>query len=346
MRRGLVVLFAATIFTGLTLLTVSWSGQETPTDKYHDTRERLATTLTFEWNVQIFDRITAERVEEINKQAPPELYVDPVAAANKTYIREGQFIIRRQPEATHIESLVQPFMIQNVNLDIRDRRSFYFLEDAILAFMYDPFRPSELARVDLVRLDNSIELADLNRFYVMLVIDTINTNALPFLMGTSPFRLLSASPQDWRLKRVSPEEWVFELQEDRLSKKAKATIHLDRRYGDAPSLIKIEDGRRSYTLRARKFRRVEGVWFPSEFEEEVKDNISPPQFAVYTLLNVYETKEKTIEVPAIPAGTLTYVHQLKPESVGKTSLGEETRWSDDLLPAKRAPRGEASSSGQ
>ncbi|GIV09621.1 MAG: hypothetical protein KatS3mg019_1712 [Fimbriimonadales bacterium] len=119
---------------------------------------------------------------------------------------------------------------------------------------------------------------------------------LVFLGGVSPLRLRGSSPQEWRLSESTPEEWGFERIKS-TEGMPQIKVHLDRRYQDAPSRIEIiyRDGA-TYTWRTLKYKRIQGMWFPSEveFAYEMMSERGRDRF---TLVRAVRTKEVNIDIP-------------------------------------------------
>jgi hypothetical protein len=163
---------------------------------------------------------------------------------------------------------------------------------------------------------------------------TLGAELMVFLAGISPFRLRGTTPEQWQLKTVSPEEWVFVLhpQENPKEAEPEIEIRLNRRYQDAPARLQIRhaDGE-TRTWQTSKYKLINGVWFPSEVEYIASSRHQTSRMQ-YTLLRTTRTRSLRIE---IPDGITVYDYRKLGDGAWRYGGDyEETAWKAELLEEK------------
>ena len=163
---------------------------------------------------------------------------------------------------------------------------------------------------------------------------TLGAELMVFLAGISPFRLGGSTPEQWRLKAVSPEEWVFVLhpRENPNGTEPEMEIHLNRRYQDAPARLEIRYANgETRTWQTLKYQLINGVWFPSEVEYTASSQHQKSRVQ-YTLLRTTRTRSLRIE---IPEGITAYDYRQLGDGAWRYQGDyEETTWKADLLGEK------------
>lgn len=272
---------------------------------YYDARERLAATLTFEWSESGWAHVPARATDA----AFARLYVQAEQAGEAntsigTFVTlsvpevdiftevSGYYIIERVPERLRLRIFGQAINLEQARNPQAENSAYhedlYFQGNTVTAVSYG----EDGAVV-------SVELAESGEKDVLGLGSPSGTDdpcMLMFLGGVSPLRLMGSSPPQWRLSSVTPEEWVFERINES-EEMPKVRVHFDRRYQDAPSRLEIAypDGD-TRTWRTLKYKRILGMWFPSEVERVCRGGYGQEQVK-YTLVRAFRTKEVRLEIP-------------------------------------------------
>ncbi len=155
--------------------------------------------------------------------------------------------------------------------------------------------------------------------------------------------LEGAELEQWHLKSASPEKWVFTLKRAEGEEKPAIEVELDRRYQDAPARVEVRYSNGDKRVwRVLKYKRVEGVWFPSEVEW-VSNTRFGSGWGKYILVRSERTKSVEFEIPeGLPVTDVRGVSDSEWESfqIGNmviTVPPDKTRqtWKPDLLEEKR-----------
>lgn len=291
--------------------------KQSPSRTYYDARERLAATLTFEWVASSQVHIPSHFISQWNQINLRQLEIYRIQAkasgeleasveesiktlAEKVLLPEvdiftednDYYLIERTPERLRFRMSRQSINLEKARNPQAENHTYhvdiYFQGNTVVTVHYD---------------DNgtvsSVELAESGEKDALGLGSPSGTGdpcMLVFLGGVSPLRLGGSSPPQWRLVASTPEEWVFErINESKEMPRVK--VHLDRRYQDAPSRLEIVyPAGVTYIWRTLKYKRVQGMWFPSEVECVVESNEERVR-EKYTLMRVFKTKEVNIDIP-------------------------------------------------
>jgi hypothetical protein len=236
---------------------------------YLDTRERVAASLTFEWVsdkvvtpslefVQRQNEITRRQIERLNIPPDQVKFIDE-SIANQPFFLSDYYIIKRTSQRTLVRCLIQMLSFPEARV-VQHQTDTYFLGDTIAEVTYG-------SEGDIMSVNLS-KVVEKDVWGVGTPMGSVSPADLFFFAGISPLRLAGGAIDRWRLRSVTPETWVFVLaQQEGEEYQPEIEIHLDRRYQDAPARLEIRypDGE-IQMWRTLKYKRIEGVWFPSEVE--------------------------------------------------------------------------------
>jgi hypothetical protein len=265
---------------------------------YLDTRERVAASLTFEWVsdkvvtpslefVQRQNEITRRQIERLNIPPDQVKFIDE-SIANQPFFLSDYYIIKRTSQRTLVRCLVQMLSFPEARV-VQHQTDTYFLGDTIAEVTYG-------SEGDIMSVDLS-KVVEKDVWGVGTPMGSVSPAHLIFFAGISPLRLAGGAIDRWRLRSVTPETWVFVLaQQEGEEYQPEIEIHLDRRYQDAPARLEIRypDGE-IQMWRTLKYKRIEGVWFPSEVEYST--NSAYNVRSRYTLVRTERTKSVELEIP-------------------------------------------------
>jgi hypothetical protein len=270
----------------------------TEQEKPHNRQERTIRSLTLEWMSVTHRRISLEFIQEVNlrrlsisKQLGVELpLLNPEVSAAKPVELISYYTLRNTPRASEFVCTFQRLSVVGTEPTpglTNYERVFVFRQTSgttiLIRLCYNS--EGQIVRGDFTELPR--EKGYTTPSLGLLV--PISSTAFVFLNGVSPFRLFDTTPEEWRLKSVSEDEWVFELQQT--NRRLQVRVCLSRHHHDAPSRLEIEhpDGHVE-RWRTLKFQNIEGTWFPSEVEFEVTDSMGHIK-SIYTLLGAKRTME-------------------------------------------------------
>jgi hypothetical protein len=172
---------------------------------------------------------------------------------------------------------------------VQHQTDTYFLGDTIAEVTYG-------SEGDIMSVNLS-KVVEKDVWGVGTPMGSVSAASLIFFAGISPLRLAGGAIDRWRLRSVTPETWVFVLaQQEGEEYQPEIEIHLDRRYQDAPARLEIRyPGGEIQMWRTLKYKRIEGVWFPSEVEYST--NSAYNVRSRYTLVRTERTKSVELEIP-------------------------------------------------
>lgn len=327
MRIGWIAYFTGTCF-GFALLGSGLASvdplprqgtKQAPSRVYYDARERLAATLTFEWvasgKVHLLpDTIARWNQMNLRQLEAYRLHLQAEKAGElKTSVEETikalaekvllpdvdiftgtseHYLIERTPERLRLRMSRQSINMEKARNPYAENSTYhediYFQGDTVI-----------YVNCDTNGAISWVEIAESEEKDVLGLGSPSGTDdpcILVFLGGVSPLRLRGSSANQWRLSASTPEEWVFErINESEEMPQIK--VYLDRRYQDAPSRVEIvySDGEYS-TWRTLKYKRIQGMWFPSEVEC-VAEQGGQRVHDKYILVRAVKTKEIGIDIP-------------------------------------------------
>lgn len=277
--------------------------QRAPFQVYYDARERLAATMTFEWVSSGVVHIPADSIARWNQTFLKQRLSfsgEAILPSEEALLPEvdiftevsESYLIERTPERLRLRMLRQSVNLEKARNPHAENSTYqediYFQGNTVILVTYDT--DGAIARVEIS------ESGEKDVLGLGSPSGTDNPCKLVFMGGVSPLRLRGSSPQEWRLSEATPEEWVFErIKVTETMPQIK--VHLDRRYQDAPSRIEIiYPGGATYTWRTLKYKRIQGMWFPSEVElvYEAMDERGRDKFI---LVRAVRTKEVNIDIP-------------------------------------------------
>ena len=312
---------------------------------YYDRRERAASNLTFEWQLQksrvVSRAYLLERLERLAAMsrtedgATSELTIPEASELNTELAGlQGTYRIERTPDITRIY--------------MREERGGFSLTGGLV-------KPEKLFEQSVIYLGKTGEVV-----ISYLGVDSLvyvafagegglglpepflfaRDGTLVFLGGVSPLRLFGAAPEDWRLVEVNENSWVFEFHPDKEKRKemaelesfVRARVRLNRAYDDAPQQLEIfrKDGDYEVWI-AEDYKTVNGCWMPSRVVRELSTSQGRVQ-VVFEL--VATTPSAPIQID-IPEGAPVHDWRLLGRAVWRGVLDEsrkiETQWSAELL---------------
>jgi len=278
---------------------------------YLDSRERMASGLTFSWRIEGTHFVPLERIEKkkqelkdiLGKEVQVETALEEGIYQSGDFFvipnLEGIYMIQRSPRATRLYRARETPLISVERIGKSSPLSWiaYFLGatgEALITFVEEP------GQVEIYELgQNGIGLYSPNRGPFV--------GDMCFLGGVSPLRLLGAEPSDWQIVHVSESEWVFEISSDKirrkmgqlLSKLERVQIRLDRTKGDAPARAEIIMSDGAYLWEVEAYKQFQGVWWPSRVRFQWAGGTT-----LYELESIQLTKDPVIL--DIPSGVHTY----------------------------------------
>ncbi len=303
-----------------------------PAPAYYDIRERISATMTFEWNNIGYLQLRQYLVDSINEtnRLMAEKYgtehkpIDP-SIVNQIIELNNYYVIERTPNVLRLKVIKEIPSITDgsKSLEIKD---IYYKDNHFIFVHYD--RQGQVSSVDIAQSEEKDALT--------LEFESAAGYEAPglriFLAGVSPLRYKGVSLDQWRLVSLSPEQWVFELitQSD---EEPKITVTLDRRYQDCPAKMEIKypSTNRVYVWRTLKYKRVDGVWFPSEVEFTL-DTPLQILYTKYVLVKTTQTKEIKIDIPeGTPVRDWRKSGLKAWQFSSEDNAYEETTWSSTIL---------------
>jgi hypothetical protein len=323
------------------------------TSPYYDRRERVAASMTFEWESvgsRVFSKrfyvlrqlrmlsilkLAGESPEKLKSLAPDVSEID-----EKHLLIEGlrgTYRIERTPDITRVRvSMELPFFsLEGLRKsdNPHEYTAFYLGKtgEAVISCSGDP-SPVSVVHIAFAGT-GGIGLPD-------PILSGVQAEMLVFLGGVSPLRLFGCAPEDWKLVEVSEEAWVFELDPDaeqrekmaELSGFGRARVRLNRAYDDAPEQLEIFWHGGSYTRwTTEAYKMVNGCYMPSRVIHEWSDTDGTGRY-------VYELVATTPSAPIridIPEGTPVNDWRLLGRALWRDERDEsrriETQWSPELL---------------
>jgi len=239
---------------------------------------------------------------------------------------QSQYIIERTPQRTHLLAF-----IQGINLDeakpFDSLQESYFQGNTVIELHRD-YVSGQITSVDIAQCDGEgLGMGSL--------LGSIRPEWLAIYGGVSPFRLYGHKPEDWRIVSVSPEEWVFELAHQPEEGSTKTRFHLDRRYQDALSRLEVRYPNGGVHIwRVLKYKRIEGIWFPSEVEYIAQGGAQEVRSQAI-LVRYKRTKAVEFRIP--DKTPVRDWRRLGSKAWEKTAGYEETEWSESLLKPSSTP---------
>lgn len=315
------------IMIGMLLVKLGLWSIASAQEEWYDRRERIAATLTQEWSTVRYLRFNAQYLQRLSENADPTYR----ALLEKTSEVHNFYRIVSSADAYAVETLQQlvgmpddskPLHVKHLWYSFRLNRSQW----RTLVLLYEVENPHQVASVYASGTSDRFGLLELVTAEIPGVV--LQPHMLVYLLGFSPLRLFSASPDRWKLKSVSENEWVYEAEQ--LQDVKKIVVHLDRTRQDAPSLVRIEyrDGA-VRLLRTVEYRQFEGVWLPSKVEEEFTGGVQE-HFSIHTLLKAYRNTD-AVARPLIPKGTRTFVWTRTESEERPQYEAQRKGWDDSLF---------------
>ncbi len=306
--------------------------------RYHDQRERIASSLTFEWQYEesrIYSKDYVLRTTDSNQ--PSESHDNNVAELDTEHLLiqglRGTYWIKRAPRITYLHASEEVPLIAKGAL----RKS----EEPLLWSQYYLGKTGSIIISSLNGSDSSVHIAFAGSNGLGLPGPFLGVMAgtMVFLGGVSPFRLLGSTLDDWRLVEVNEDEWVFELRPDDEKRKQmtgllsfdKVRIHLSRKHGDAPAKVEIilQDSYERWTTLA--YKQIRGAWIPEKVLLEYKV-ASQSGWRQYELISA--TSSSNVDV-AIPVGAPVRDWRLLGRAIWqgfrKSEQAIEVSWTPELL---------------
>lgn len=324
---------------GLLLCCCAFGEGRAPSPTYYDARERAAAALTFEWAttktvnfslefIQRFNHALLNQADAIGAPLDMVRLIDE-SLANRLFELSALYTIERMPQKMRVRLWEQAVNLQAPDTPDAKENFVYsetYIQGAAVAHVSFNSNNQPIA-VHLAKAEtDALGLGDF--------VGTLSAELMVFLAGISPFRLGGSTPEQWRLKAVSPEEWVFVLhpRENPDETEPEIEIHLNRRYQDAPARLEIRSANgETRVWRTLKYKLINGVWFPSEVEYTASSQHQKSR-AQYTLLRTTRTRSLRIE---IPEGITVYDYRkLGDDAWRYRDDYEETTWKRDLLGEK------------
>ncbi len=364
-RLPLLLLGAMLLQTGLPQ--AGKSPQQARRTTYYDARERIATTLTFEWNAVSTITLSKEfitshnawlinHVELGNKELREELERDgippeeiqkylisadelqkrlvPEEAAEHPVELSKRYLIERTPKRTRVRCQQQILSLaEGMPSAELEQYDTYFQGSMVITVGYSDGRPRDAA----------ISEAEKDVWAFADSTGTVRTIELVFLAGISPLRLEGAELEQWHLKSVSPEKWVFTLKRAEDEEEPVIEVELDRRYQDAPARVEVRySNGDKWIWRVLKYKRIERVWFPSEVECVANTGLGL-EWEKYILVRSERTKSVEFEIPeGLPVTDMRRVSDSDWESYQTGNIvikvltpKSQQTWKPDLLEEKR-----------
>jgi hypothetical protein len=350
---------------------------------YYDNRERVAAKMTFEWTETSRIQYPVEFIRRHNEMTrnhllsflqaaeaqdqPVEISPEELdALLSKTLIDEkiadtvfetsAHYLIEREPRRMRIRARQAVVNLNEAKVSEKPYESEIYLQDSLVITVFCDSTEGTVSAVHLAQCEGEV-------IGYGSPTATVGSELLVLYAGVSPFRLFGRNPEDWRLVSVNPQEWVFELpqsKEQRTVQEGEATsredtpsrfpapqvrFHLDRRYQDALSRLEIRyAGDSVRTWRVLRYKRFEGVWFPSEIEYTTESPSGKVQERA-VLIRVARTQSPvTIQ---IPVGTPVFDYR-RAGMQAWTGIGEyeQTEWSEAILKSFETPAKESAPSAR
>ncbi len=300
---------------------------------YYDTRERVAAVLTFEWQETQQVKVPPQLVRALNEMklqraqssdAPPEAG-KPIAeeVANAVFELSAYYTIERTPQRTCLRTQGQGVHLEQAKAtDFLLSTETYFVGGTVIAVHRD-YSSGRIASVDIAKGEDDV-LGMGSPF------GSLPPEWLVVYGGVSPFRLYGFKPENWRLISVSPEEWLFELSHQSQENAPKTRLHLNRHYQDALSRLEVHypDGE-VWTWRVLKYKRIEGIWFPSEVEFTVQGGRGYAGWARAVLVRSERTKSVELQIPE-KTHVRDWRHLGRQVWDGASKGYKQTEWSEEF----------------
>ncbi len=296
---------------------------------HYDARERAAASMTFEWSATCILRNTEELIDRynsllLNQAIELGLEYKPIdkSIATNTIELNDYYIIERLPNTLRLRIYSETPFIDGSDKSL-EMTDIYLKDGTIIHVHYDS--RAQVASVDIFQSEEKDAMG----------LDSPKGFDNPFLRiflgGVSPLRFQGALLDQWRLISASPEEWVFQLI-TQSEEQPQVTVHLDRRYQDCPAKLEIKypDGD-TKTWRTLKYKRIDGIWFPSEVELVAKTRLENV-YTKYVLMKTAQTKEIKIDIPeGTPVRDWRKSGLKAWEFSGEDDAFERTTWSSTIL---------------
>lgn len=314
---------------------------QSQTARYHDARERMAASMTFEWTGEggrIYQKRFLSRLAE--PDTPPPSSDSDVIEYDAEHLQiqglRSTYRIECTPKLTRISAS------KEIPTLAKDR--VWKSEEP---FRWTNYYLGETGEIIISTLDNSgsqtsvvhIGLGGHNGIGLPSPFLGEPPEFLVFLGGISPFRLYGFGLESWRLVEVNETTWVFELQPDEEKRKSltgylsfgQIRVHLSRKHGDAPAQLEIHyrDGHYSKWT-TLEYKQIQGVWFPSQVLREYTES-NKTGWHVYTLQSTRTSVPVVVEI-ADGAPVLDWSLEGLKLWLAKSSCKPlETQWSAELL---------------
>ena len=309
--------------------------------QHYDRRERVASSLTFEWHAQTLQTFSEELLQafaRIGRSGENAVSDSSTLEDSELNLElaglQGVCRIERTQEITRIYRREEIARYSPKDGFVRSDKP---LEQKVLYLG----KAGEVV-ISYLDADTLVKIAFAGVGGLGLPEPFLfgDVGILIFLGGVSPLRLLGTAPEDWRLVEVNENSWVFEFHPDKEKRKEKAElesfvrarVRLNRAYDDAPQQLEIfrENGGYEVWI-TESYKVVNGCWMPSRVVME-SSSIQGRMQVVFEL--VATTPSAPVQID-IPEGAPVHDWRLLGRAVWRGVLDEsrkiETQWSAELL---------------
>lgn len=273
-------------------LTAFQTASAAPDEEYHDERERTLQKYTLEWVTVARQRVSSEEISSVNLRRMmwiaqgievPVLNVEKSLATTVELV--NYWTIVNSPRVTKIEGAEQ---VVSLIGEVPKPSDYYHY------WMYMFNQSANEKEILLFRLDSTsgeILSGDYSSFswgreHLRSMPLPVDVFAMIFLRGISPFRVLGASLDQWKIEKVTPEEWTLRLRVP--AQNLEAYLRLSRRHGDAPKYLELRYQNCEYVWEVSKFVNVGNTWLSAEVSVRIRGSLGATE-GTYYLQRLYRT---------------------------------------------------------